>query len=179
MPRARVLLYNHGELREHDKIEALGQRLLNTLLTERKSYSPSRPIFFICHSTGGLVAKACLALASRAEPNQAILTSCHGIAFFATPHQGSSYLSANEYAPSIRRLLHLEWDLPLSLREQFRPRSARLWHLSNMFKALSADMKVWSFLETVDSTLRVQPGNLQVHGVACSDHIDSFGFVKH
>ncbi|CAI7674542.1 unnamed protein product [Penicillium pancosmium] len=156
MPRARVLLYNHGELREHDKIEALGQRLLNTLLTERKSYSPSRPIFFICHSTGGLVVKACLALASRAEPNQAILTSCHGIAFFATPHQGSSYLSANEYAPSIRRLLHLEWDLPLSLREQFRPRSARLWHLSNMFKALSADMKVWSFLETVDSTLRVQ-----------------------
>lgn len=156
MPRARVLLYNHGELREHDKIEALGQRLLNMLMDERKRDSPSRPIFFICHSTGGLVAKACLALASRAEPNQAILTSCHGIAFFATPHQGSSYLSAEEYAPSIRRLLHLEFDIPLSLREQFRPRSARLWHLSNQFKALSADMKVWSFLETIDSTLQVQ-----------------------
>ncbi|KAJ5590354.1 hypothetical protein N7450_004326 [Penicillium hetheringtonii] len=156
MPRARVLLYNHGELRENDKIEALGQRLLNGLLNERKKHPASRPIFFICHSTGGLVAKACLALASRAEPNQAILTSCHGIAFFSTPHQGSSYLSAEEYAPSIHRLLHLEYNIPLSLREQFRPRSNRLWHLSNQFKALSADMKVWSFLETVDSTLHVQ-----------------------
>ncbi|KAJ5103186.1 hypothetical protein N7532_003715 [Penicillium argentinense] len=156
MPRARVLLYNHGELREHDKIEALGQRLLNLLLEERRHEISRRPIFFICHSTGGLVAKACLALASRTEQSQAILTSCHGIAFFATPHQGSSYLSAEEYAPSIRRLLHLEHDIPLSLREQFRPRSGRLWHLSNQFKALSADMKVWSFLETIDSTLHVQ-----------------------
>lgn len=156
IPRARVLLYNHGQLRECDKIEQLGQRLLNLLLEERKHDRSRRPIFFLCHSTGGLVAKACLALASRAEPNQAILTSCHGIAFFAVPHQGSTYLSAEEYQRSIRRLLYLEHDIPLSLREQFRPRQERLWHLSNQFKALSADMKVWSFLETIDSTLHVQ-----------------------
>jgi hypothetical protein len=102
------------------------------------------------------VAKACLAFASQAESSQAILTSCHGIAFFATPHQGSTYLSAEEYQRSIRRLLYLEHDIPLLLREQFRPRQERLWHLSNQFKALSADMKVWSFLETIDSTLHVQ-----------------------
>ncbi|CEJ61184.1 hypothetical protein PMG11_09722 [Penicillium brasilianum] len=156
MPRARVLLYNHGQLRERDKIDRLGQRLLNRLLEQRKQYSPRRPIFFLCHSTGGLVAKACLALAPRAEPSQAIVTSCHGIAFFATPHQGSTYLSAEEYQRSIRRLLYLEHEIPLSLREQFRPRQERLWHLSNQFKALSADMKVWSFLETIDSTLHVQ-----------------------
>lgn len=110
----------------------------------------------MCHSTGGLVAKACLALASRSEPNQqAILTSCYGIAFFATPHQGSSYLSAEEYTTSIRRLLHLVQDIPPALRKQLRPRQERLWHLSNQFKAISADMKVWSFLETLDSTLHV------------------------
>ncbi|OKP10792.1 hypothetical protein PENSUB_3612 [Penicillium subrubescens] len=156
MPRARVLLYNHGQLRERDKIDRLGQRLLNRLLDERKHERSRRPIFFLCHSTGGLVAKACLALASQAESSQAILTSCHGIAFFATPHQGSTYLSAEEYQRSIRRLLFLEHDIPLLLREQFRPRQERLWHLSNQFKALSADMKVWSFLETIDSTLHVQ-----------------------
>lgn len=150
------MLYNHGHLHEHDKIEILGQRLLNLLYEERKHNISRRPLFFVCHSTGGLVAKACLALASRAEPNQAILTSCHGIAFFATPHQGSSYLSADEYAPSIRRLLHLEQDMPVFLREQLRPRHERLWHLSNQFKTLSADLKVWSFLETVDSTLHVE-----------------------
>lgn len=148
-------MYNHGDLHEDDKIEILGRRLLGLLYEERKHDTGRRPLFFVCHSTGGLVAKASLALASRAEPNQTILTSCHGIAFFATPHQGSSYLSAAEYAPSIRRLLHLEQDMPLLLREQLRPRQERLWHLSNQFKTLSADMKVWSFLETVDSTLNV------------------------
>lgn len=116
---------------------------------------PRRPLFFVCHSTGGLVVKAALALASRAEPSQSILSSCHGIAFFATPHQGSTYLSADEYATSIRHILHLEHETPIALRKQFRPRQERLWHLSNQFKTLSADMKVWSFLETVDSTMHV------------------------
>ncbi|KAJ5536328.1 hypothetical protein N7513_009514 [Penicillium frequentans] len=160
MPRARILLYNHGHLHEHDTIEGLGQRLLNLLMDERRHHSSRRPLFFLSHSTGGLVAKACLSLASRAEPSQAILTSCYGIAFFATPHQGSSYLFAEEYMPSIGHLLHLEQDIPASLREQFRPRQEKLWHLSNQFKALSADMKVWSFLETIDSTLTISDAEL-------------------
>ncbi|CAG8075584.1 unnamed protein product [Penicillium salamii] len=154
VPQARVLLYGYGELGD-DKIDTLGQRLLNQLLDERKHDTPRRPIFFVCHSTGGLVVKAALALASRAEPTQSILNGCHGIAFFATPHQGSTYLSADEYATSIRHLLHLERETPVALRRQFRPRQERLWHLSNQFKTLSADMKVWSFLETVDSTMHV------------------------
>ncbi|KAJ5170094.1 Mitochondrial substrate/solute carrier [Penicillium coprophilum] len=153
IPRARVLLYSYGDLRD-DTIDTLGERLLNQLHTERKNEPTRRPIFLICHSTGGLVVKAALALASR-EPSQSILTSCHGIAFFATPHQGSTYLSADEYAASIRHLLHLQYDTPAALRKQLRPRQERLWHLSNQFKTLSADMRVWSFLETVDSTMRV------------------------
>ncbi|KGO66589.1 Mg2+ transporter protein, CorA-like/Zinc transport protein ZntB [Penicillium italicum] len=153
MPRARVLLYNYGDLRE-DTIDKLGERLLNQLRSERKHESTRRPIFLICHSTGGLVVKAALALASR-ESSQPILTSCYGIAFFATPHQGSTYLSADEYAASISHLLHLEHETPAALRKQLRPRQERLWHLSNQFKTLSADMRVWSFLETVDSTMYV------------------------
>ncbi|KAF7718922.1 DUF676 domain-containing protein [Penicillium ucsense] len=156
IPRARVLLYSHGQAYERDSIEALGERLLNLLMHERRHECPQRPIFFLCHSTGGLVVKACLALASRHEPTLAIQTSCHGIAFFATPHQGSTYLSTSEYQKSIRQLLRLEQEMPHSLRGQLRPRDERLWHLSNQFKALSADMKVWSFLETVDSTMQVQ-----------------------
>ncbi|KAK4862839.1 hypothetical protein LT330_002972 [Penicillium expansum] len=156
MPRARVLLYNYGDLHD-DKIDTLGERLLNQLRSERKHelrQSTRRPIFIICHSTGGLVAKAALVVASR-EPGQSLLTSCHGIAFFATPHHGSTYLSADEYAASIRHLLHLEHETPAALRAQLRPRHERLWHLSNQFKTLSADMRVWSFLETVDSTIHV------------------------
>lgn len=155
MPRARVLLYNHGRLHDHDRIETLGGRLLKALLTERKNESSQRPLFFISHSTGGLVAKSCLVQASRAEPNEAIFCSCYGIAFLATPHQGSSYLSGDEYMPSISRLLHLEQDVPSSLREQLRPRQEKLWNLTNQFKAISSDIRVWSFLETIDSTINV------------------------
>jgi hypothetical protein len=36
IPRARVLLYNYGDLRD-DKIDTLGERLLNQLRTERKN----------------------------------------------------------------------------------------------------------------------------------------------
>ena len=151
-----MLLYNHGQVQPHDKIEHLGRRLFNLLLEHRKYDRRRRPIFFLCHSTGGLVAKACLALAQRADPDQTIVASCYGIAFFATPHQGSSYLSADEYAQTIHRLLHLEYEIPRTLRDQLRPRQEQLWHLSNQFKALSADMKVWSFLETVDSTLHAR-----------------------
>ncbi|KAJ5142587.1 Mitochondrial substrate/solute carrier [Penicillium bovifimosum] len=153
LPRARVLLYNYGDLR-NDKLDQLAVRLLNQLHSERQHHPVRRPIFFICHSTGGLVLKNALALASR-EPGQPILTSCYGIAFFATPHRGSTYLSADEYAASIRRILHLEHDIPAALREQFRPRDKQLWHLSNQFMTLSADMKIWSFLETVDSTMHI------------------------
>ncbi|CAL5875238.1 uncharacterized protein PFLUO_LOCUS9542 [Penicillium psychrofluorescens] len=155
MPRARVLLYDQGELHDGDTLDVLGRRFLHQLLHERKHSNPRRPIFFICHSTGGLVVKQALALAARPESHPAILTSCHGIAFLATPHQGSTYLSADEYEASIGRLLHLRQAIPRSVRDQLRPRQQGLWHLSNQFKAMSADMKVWTFLETVDSTLRI------------------------
>ncbi|EAU30042.1 conserved hypothetical protein [Aspergillus terreus NIH2624] len=106
--------------------------------------------------TGGLVAKAALVLAGHSESNlESILTSCYGIAFLATPHQGSSYLSAQEYAKSIRRLMHPKYHIPHRLRELFRPRHPILLHLSHQFKAISEDMKLWTFLETVDSTLTV------------------------
>ncbi|GAB1218513.1 hypothetical protein ATERTT37_007769 [Aspergillus terreus] len=68
---------------------------------------------------------------------------------------GSSYLSAQEYAKSIRRLMHPKYHIPHRLRELFRPRHPILLHLSHQFKAISEDMKLWTFLETVDSTLTV------------------------
>ncbi|KAJ5543561.1 hypothetical protein N7535_005985 [Penicillium sp. DV-2018c] len=153
LPRARVLLYNYGEL-GNDNLDQLGVRLLRQLHSERNHHPARRPIFFICHSTGGIVVKSALARASR-EPGQPMVTSCYGIAFFATPHRGSTYLSADEYAASIRRILQLDCEIPPALREQFRPRDKQLWHLSNQFMTLSADMKIWSFLETVDSTMHI------------------------
>ncbi|KAF7162626.1 hypothetical protein CNMCM5623_007851 [Aspergillus felis] len=156
IPNARVLLYDHGKPSARDDLNSLAHNLLNQLHERRLSAKSRRPIFFICHSTGGLVAKAALIIASQASSNmESILSSCHGIAFFATPHQGSTYLYAPEYTQSISTVMKLKYRVPHYLREILKPRHQQLMHLSNQFKAISADLKVWTFLETVDSAINI------------------------
>lgn len=170
-----MLLFDHGELDASDTLDSLATRLLNKLQETRNStvsvgpyylrvftnrgiclQSRRRPIFFICHSTGGIVATAALVKASRSHhPLDSIFSSCYGIAFFGTPHYGSSYLSAPEFGKSIRRLLHLKHAVPIELREVFKPRHEILERLAGQFRAISADMKIWTFLETVDSVFTI------------------------
>ncbi|KAL4975881.1 hypothetical protein BDW66DRAFT_63176 [Aspergillus desertorum] len=156
IPNARVLLLDHGGLGAADTLDLLATRLLNKLQEARKSMSRRRPIFFICHSTGGVVATAALVKASRSpSPLDSIFSSCYGIAFFGTPHYGSSYLSAPEYGRSIHHLLRLKYTVPVELRETFKPRHPLLERLAGQFRAISADMKIWTFLETVDSVFTI------------------------
>ncbi|KAL4785477.1 hypothetical protein BJX76DRAFT_324360 [Aspergillus varians] len=156
IPNGRVLLLDHGELDVDDTLDSLATRLLNKLQEIRNSTSRRRPIFFICHSTGGIVATAALVKASRSHsPLDSVFSSCYGIAFFGTPHYGSSYLSAPEFSRSIRRLLCLRYTIPLELREVFKPRHEVLERLAGQFRAISADMKIWTFLETVDSVFTI------------------------
>ncbi|KAL2834205.1 hypothetical protein BDW59DRAFT_137501 [Aspergillus cavernicola] len=156
IPNARVLLLDHGELNADDTLDSLATRLLKSLQEARNSTSRRRPLFFICHGTGGIVATAALVRASRSGlPLDSILSSCYGIAFLATPHYGSSYLSAPEFARSIRRLLRLRYNIPYRLRETFKPRHEILERLAGQFRAISADMKIWTFLETVDSVFTI------------------------
>ncbi|KAL6234165.1 hypothetical protein BDW75DRAFT_241365 [Aspergillus navahoensis] len=156
IPNARVLLLDHGGLGAADTLDLLATRLLNKLQEARKSTSRRRPIFFICHSTGGVVATAALVKASRSpSPLDSIFSSCFGIAFFGTPHYGSSYLSAPEFGRSIHRLLCLKYTVPAELHGAFKPRHPQLERLAGQFRAISADMKIWTFLETIDSVFTI------------------------
>ena len=110
-------------------------------------------MIFVCHSTGGLVAKTALVLDSRTEKPM-IWPNCFGIAFMSTPHQGSSYLYASEFTKSVSGLMGLMHQIPDSLRIQFKPGNSYLWNLSHKFRSISEDMKIWTFLETAASTLR-------------------------
>lgn len=78
---ARVLTYSHGSLNVRTGLKKLANDLLQALILERKANS-SRPLFFICHSIGGLVVKLALTEASRNPKYQPILEHCYGVTFF-------------------------------------------------------------------------------------------------
>lgn len=79
---ARVLLYRHRELHEGLTIESLADDLLNQLVQMRQGHRQARPIFFMCHSIGGLVVKRALIKASRDTQFRWVIFDCYGITFF-------------------------------------------------------------------------------------------------
>ena len=166
IPQARVLLYDHGSLKEEDTLEVLAERLLTKLEQARKSgagfqdkHQRPRPIFFICHSTGGLVAKHALVFANKRTRFGSIAEDSYGITFFATPHQGSAYLCSREFWPSIRRVMELRCEMPDSLLKQFRFGNTGLQELAESFETYSTDLRVNTYYETSDSDLAFTPAN--------------------
>ena len=78
---ARVMLYRHRQLREGVTLEELAEDLLEQIIQHRDPAQP-RPLFFICHSIGGLVAKAALVTAREREDLRWLMYNCHGMTFF-------------------------------------------------------------------------------------------------
>ncbi|KAI9647362.1 hypothetical protein NHQ30_003747 [Ciborinia camelliae] len=148
---ARVLLYDHGFPKDGDTLKQLANRLLDNIGKLRSIEGESRPLFFICHSTGGLVVKIALNEARRCR--DPILHDCYGVTFFATPHRGSSYLSQPGFSTSIRGIMGLSRELPISITKQLEPDHHSLQQIGKDFKALATDLKVWTFFETLDSDL--------------------------
>ena len=159
-------MYDHGKLDEGDTLQILAERLLKTLCQLRKtghcsqdSHSSSRPIFFMSHSTGGLVAKKALVLANEKEQFTTIANDSYGVTFIATPHQGSAYLSSKEFRPSIREVMRLLSDIPDSLQRQFGFKCDELNDMAEKFKQSSTDLRINTYYETSDSDLAFTPAN--------------------
>ncbi|KAH9215120.1 hypothetical protein DL95DRAFT_501463, partial [Leptodontidium sp. 2 PMI_412] len=94
--------------------------LLSALETFRRSTNTKNiPIFFICHSLGGILFKKCLLLANeRKELYGSILTSTRGVAFFGTPHRGSGSASLSKTCLDIGHVFYpnLRSDLVQNLK---------------------------------------------------------------
>jgi hypothetical protein len=148
---ARVLLYDHGEPEEGDTLKILAVRLLKNIENLRRLEKETRPLFFICHSTGGLVVKMALAEAQRYK--NPILGDCYGVTFFSTPHRGSSYLSRLEFSSSVAEIMKWSAPLPESISEQLSLDHHLLRALDSDFKGLATEFRVWTFFETEDTDL--------------------------
>ncbi|PNY28985.1 Uncharacterized protein TCAP_01099 [Tolypocladium capitatum] len=151
--RARILLYEHPEAVEGTTLSSLADALLEELQALRVAEGQERPLVFIGHSIGGLVVKMALTKASRVAGYDNIVRECYGVAFFGTPHQGSSYLAMPSLAPSIQSLMQLSSPLPASITGDLRVGNSLLLHVDEDFKSVSNDVRVWTFYETIDSRL--------------------------
>ncbi|KAK3349957.1 hypothetical protein B0T25DRAFT_611009 [Lasiosphaeria hispida] len=150
---ARVLLYRHRALSEGTNLEGLARDLLDQVQQHRQGTRPSRPLFFVAHSIGGLVVKRALLLATQMHEYREIKWNCHGVVFFATPHRGSSYMSMKNLKDSIQQLLRLQRPLPKSLTDEVRVGNPSLLSLQDQFIDIASELRVWTFYETIDSPL--------------------------
>lgn len=80
--QARVMLYRHREVTEGMTIESAADDLIEQIMKMRAGLKRSRPIFFICHSIGGLVVKSALVKAKTNNELRPLMYYCHGITFF-------------------------------------------------------------------------------------------------
>ncbi|CAJ2506537.1 Uu.00g006670.m01.CDS01 [Anthostomella pinea] len=150
---ARVMLYRHRELTEGMTLEQAADDLLGQLAKMRAGLTKSRPIFFVCHSIGGLVVKSAMVKASQKEELKPLVFDCHGMAFFGTPHRGSSYLSMPNLRESIQHLLYLQSPLPRSITDELRLGYKPLLRLHEQFMDIASELRIWTFYEMIDSQL--------------------------
>ncbi|KAI0599276.1 hypothetical protein F4775DRAFT_591720 [Biscogniauxia sp. FL1348] len=150
---ARVLLYRHRELTESMTLDQAADDLLEQVGKIRTDIKKSRPIFFICHSIGGLVAKLALVKASKEKELKPLVFDCHGMTFFATPHRGSSYMSMPNLRESIQQLLFLQKPLPRSITDALRLNNKSLLQLHDEFTDIASELSIRTFYETIDSQL--------------------------
>lgn len=79
---ARILLYGHRTLDDGINMAELADDLLLQLFEERQKFKQPRPLFFMCHSIGGLIVKIALVKARDDPKYHSILYDCYGLVFF-------------------------------------------------------------------------------------------------
>ena len=98
--------------------------------------TPETPIIFVCHSTGGLIAKKAYLLAQEQPFGHFVAARCRAMVFLSTPHRGSDFASTlnkmltagSKRAPKFLLIKDLERSSQLldSINENFRHVADRL-----------------------------------------------------
>jgi WD40 repeat protein len=104
------------------------------------------PIVFVAHSMGGIVVKKVLILAKQDPNYHSMAARIHSMFFLATPHRG---------APSAQRLgniLKLSGGTK-SYIENLIPNSEAIHTINDQFRHVYENVKIWSFFETVKTSL--------------------------
>jgi triacylglycerol esterase/lipase EstA (alpha/beta hydrolase family) len=106
LPQAHVLLFGYNSsVAFETSIAGVREQAANLLnrLTLKRENAESRPIIFVAHSLGGIVVKRALVEARLDGTYESILKATYGMAFFGTPHRGSTFAKLGDVAVSVVR----------------------------------------------------------------------------
>lgn len=109
----------------------------------------ARPLFFICHSLGGLLFKQALNLAHQDPENyRDMLERFTGVVFMGTPHGGADVAFWASYAGRLLNAASLGTRTNVGLLQVLRKDSKFLGTLSHTFALQNGSLKIITFYET-------------------------------
>ncbi|KAH9907804.1 hypothetical protein F4778DRAFT_447789 [Xylariomycetidae sp. FL2044] len=110
-----------------------------------------RPIVFVAHSMGGLVAKKALIIGKNDDYYSKMLSQVHGIMFLSTPHKGSIH------AHALNNLLSLMVGSSTKVYvSELETSSTSIEDISEQFRAICSPWQLISLYETIPT--KVSPG---------------------
>ncbi|XXH00550.1 hypothetical protein Hte_006898 [Hypoxylon texense] len=149
IPNARIMSFGYDSAvfsQSVADINDYAQQLLVGLLVKRHTAAErARPILFLCHSLGGIVFKKALIQAHEHNRYNALLKEIKGVAFFGTPHRGSSVAN---WATLLGNLVKV---IPTGMRttilKGLKTNSRELQGISQSFVERGAELNITSFYE--------------------------------
>jgi len=140
-----ALLFSQSEM----KLVDFAQDLLTRLHHAREDpVERKRPLVFICHSLGGIVAKLALVLASlNTEQHRDIMKSAFSIAFFGTPHRGSRSASLAKMLSRILNVASFGFAIRSDLLRTLEVHSQELDDANQFSRDILSRMSIVSFYE--------------------------------
>ncbi|KAJ5663650.1 hypothetical protein N7507_004381 [Penicillium longicatenatum] len=159
---ARIMSYGYDSSVQLSKstadIGTFAEGLLAELISLRmRGKEKGRPIIFICHSLGGIVFKQLLnlgfcdqALVKARERDRFtdLLKKVRGVAFFGTPHAGSSLAKFGEILASIIQISSIGTNTNTAVVANLKSNSETLWQIAKSFVDRGKGLRIISFYET-------------------------------
>lgn len=137
-----------GKARGLDVVD-FAKDLLLQMLHHPDALGNNRPIFFVAHSMGGLVAKKAYLLGKQDMTFAGLIASVMGIVFLATPHRGS------HYAKTLGNILAIAPIPPKAYVSALERQSSVLQDINDVFGRDCDDLKLVSFHETLPARIGI------------------------
>ena len=107
----------------------------------------SSPIIFVAHSMGGLVIKKAYLKGLHDETYQDISASTSAMVFLSTPHRGTNL------AEALKAIMAMTLRAPKPFISDLNQKSYLLEELNDQFRHVASNLTIWSFYETIASTV--------------------------